>query len=186
MTTPLGFDALKGILHRRLAPLPDHRKASPNTRYALHDAALSAFGIFFTQSPSFLEYQRRLQHAKGHNNAHTLFDVEQIPCDNQVRTLLDPIAPKPPRCGVSGGLCVSGTTPHVGALSGPWPPTLGGPRWHQLLFVHSHSLPKLPSASAQQWPNPLLSCRAHPGNCVPWPRPGHCLAAGVHHAARRA
>ena len=93
MTTPLGFDALKGILHRRLAPLPDHRKASPNTRYAIHDAALSAFGIFFTQSPSFLEYQRRLQHAKGHNNAHTLFDVEQIPCDNQVRTLLDPLAP---------------------------------------------------------------------------------------------
>jgi len=93
MTTPLGFDALKGILHRRIAYLPDHRKESPNTQYAIHDAALGAFGIFFTQSPSFLEYQRRLQHTKGQNNAHTLFDVEQIPCDNQVRTLLDPIAP---------------------------------------------------------------------------------------------
>jgi hypothetical protein len=93
MTTPLGFDALKGILHRRIAHLPDHRKASPNTQYAIHDAALGAFGIFFTQSPSFLDYQRRLQLTKGQNNAHTLFDVEQIPCDNQVRTLLDPIAP---------------------------------------------------------------------------------------------
>src|SRR5215470_5518736 len=79
MTTPLGFDTLKGILHRRIAHLPDHRKASPNTRYAIHDAALGAFGIFFTQSPSFLEYQRRLQHTKGQNNAHTLFDVEQFP-----------------------------------------------------------------------------------------------------------
>jgi len=93
MTTPVGFDALKGILHRRIAYLPDHRKASPNTQYAIVDGVLGAFGIFFTQSPSFLEYQRRLQHTKGQNNAHTLFDVEQIPCDNQVRTLLDPIAP---------------------------------------------------------------------------------------------
>jgi hypothetical protein len=93
MTTPLGFEALKGILHRRLAHLPDHRKASPNTQYTIHDAALGAFGIFFTQSPSFLEYQRRLQQTKGNNNAYTLFDVKQMPCDNQVRTLLDPIAP---------------------------------------------------------------------------------------------
>ena len=54
---------------------------------------MGAFGIFFTQSPSFLEYQRRLQHTKGHNNAQTLLGVEQIPCDNQVRTLLDPLAP---------------------------------------------------------------------------------------------
>ena len=93
MTTPLDFDVLKDILHRRTAQLPDHRKASPNTRYAIQDAAWGAFGIFCTQSPSFLEYQRRLQHTKGQNNAHTLFDVEQIPCDNQVRARLDPITP---------------------------------------------------------------------------------------------
>ena len=93
MQTALGFDVLKDILHRQTAQLPDSRKEGPNTRYAIQDAALGAFGIFFTQSPSFLEYQRRLQHTKGRNNAHTLFDVKQIPCDNQVRTLLDPIAP---------------------------------------------------------------------------------------------
>src|SRR5215831_18473558 len=94
MTNPLGFDVLKDILHRQIAPLPDHRQKGPNTRYAIQDAALGAFGIFFTQSPSFLEYQRRLQHTQGHNNAQTLLGVEQIPCDNQVRTLLDPIAPR--------------------------------------------------------------------------------------------
>jgi hypothetical protein len=93
MTNPLGFDALKGILHRRIAHLPDHRKPGPNTRYAIADAAWGAFGIFFTQSASFLEYQRRLQHTTGHHNTHTLLGVEQIPCDNQVRTLLDPLAP---------------------------------------------------------------------------------------------
>jgi hypothetical protein len=93
MTNPLGFDVLRGILHRRIAQLPDHRKKGPNTRYTIQEAALGAFGIFFTQSASFLEYQRRLQHTKGHHNAHTLLGVAQIPCDNQVRTLLDPIAP---------------------------------------------------------------------------------------------
>jgi hypothetical protein len=57
------------------------------------DAALGAFGIFCTQSPSFLEYQRRLQANKGRHNASTLFGVTQIPCDNHLRTLRDPIAP---------------------------------------------------------------------------------------------
>ena len=93
MPQPLSFDHLQEILRQHTAGLPDLRKPSPNTRYQIANVALGAFGIFFTQSPSFLEYQRRLQHTKGHNNVHTLLGVEQIPCDNQVRTLLDPIAP---------------------------------------------------------------------------------------------
>jgi hypothetical protein len=94
MTTLLRFDDLQTVLRQSIERLPDHRKPSPNTRYTIQDAVLSAFGIFFTQSPSFLEYQRRLQHTKGHNNAQTLLGVAQIPCDNQVRTLLDPLAPR--------------------------------------------------------------------------------------------
>ena len=94
MATPLGFDALKSILHRRIDALPDHRKRGPNTRYRVQDAALGAFGIFFTQSPSFLDYQRHLQKTKGHNNACTVFGVETIPCNNQIRNLLDPLRPR--------------------------------------------------------------------------------------------
>lgn len=93
MTNPFGFDALKAILQRRVTQLPDHRKKGPNTRYSIPDAALSAFGIFFTQSPSFLAYQRHLQQAKGRNNACTLFGVKKIPCNNQIRNLLDPMMP---------------------------------------------------------------------------------------------
>jgi hypothetical protein len=92
MTNPLTFDALQAILHRHTDQLSDYRKGQ-NTQYRIQDAALGAFGIFFTQSPSFLDYQRKLQQNKGQNNAHTLLGVEQIPCDNQVRNLLDPIAP---------------------------------------------------------------------------------------------
>ena len=93
MTPRLHFDDLRAILHQRLAHVPDHRRPSPNTRYTMQDAVCGAFGLFFSQSPSFLEYQRRLQHTKGRDNAQTLFRVDQIPCDNQIRTLLDPIAP---------------------------------------------------------------------------------------------
>jgi hypothetical protein len=93
MTTPLGFDALQDILHRQINQLPDYRIPGPNTRYSIQDAALGAFGIFYTQSPSFLDYQRHLQQAKGHNNAATLLGVEKIPCNNQIRNLLDPLMP---------------------------------------------------------------------------------------------
>ncbi len=93
MTNPLRFDDLQGLLHRHIESLPDYRPKGPNTRYRIPDAALGAFGIFFTPAPSFLEYQRRLQQTKGQNNARTLLGVAQIPCDNQIRALLDPLAP---------------------------------------------------------------------------------------------
>ncbi len=94
MPRPLSFDHLQAILRQHTAGLPDVRKPSPNTRYTIQNAALGAFGIFFMQAPSFLEYQRQLHQRQGHDNAQTLFGVEPIPCDNQIRTLLDPIAPR--------------------------------------------------------------------------------------------
>ena len=50
--------------------------------------------MFFTQSPSFLDYQVRMQKARGRNNAASLFGVHQIPSDQQVRNLLDPVPPE--------------------------------------------------------------------------------------------
>jgi hypothetical protein len=92
MTNPCTFEALQSIFHQRIATLPDHRKGQ-NTPYSITDAALGAFGLFFTQSPSFLDYQRTLQRTQGQNNARTLVRVAQIPCDNQGRNLLDPLRP---------------------------------------------------------------------------------------------
>jgi hypothetical protein len=88
----LVFDHLVQALHKQLASLPDYRKGK-NTRYAIKDAALGAFAVFFTQSPSFLAHPRTIQQAKGRTNAESLFGIGNIPCDNQIRTLLDPVAP---------------------------------------------------------------------------------------------
>ncbi|NJN86227.1 MAG: transposase [Leptolyngbyaceae cyanobacterium SL_7_1] len=78
---------------QRLSLLPDKRTGK-NTRYGMEDAALSAFSVFFTQTPSFLAYQRMMEGSKGKSNAQSLFGVHQIPSDNQVRDLLDAVAPE--------------------------------------------------------------------------------------------
>ena len=101
---------------------------------------MGAFGIFFTQSVSFLEYQRRLQHSQGHNNIQTLLGVEQIPCDNQVRTLLDPIAPSHLDAvfvEVFESLEQHRMLAHFRVLGDQLLVALDGT---QLLFVQSHSL----------------------------------------------
>jgi hypothetical protein len=92
MVDPLRFDALVHALHDLLAHLPDPRRGK-NTQYEIKDAVLAAFAVFFTQSPSFLAHQLSLRQAKGLSNAERLFGITQIPCDNQIRTLLDPLSP---------------------------------------------------------------------------------------------
>ena len=87
----LGFAALLGYLQASIAKIQDPRKASPNQKYSIKDAVLSAFGAFFMQCESFLEYQRQLNSRKGRDNAQTLFEVFKIPTDNQIRNILDPI-----------------------------------------------------------------------------------------------
>ena len=69
------------------------RRTGKNTNYTMTDAGLSAFSVFFMQSPSFLEFQRTMQETQGKNNAQTLFGVFQIPTDNHIRTLLDAVEP---------------------------------------------------------------------------------------------
>lgn len=80
-------------LRTAAATFPDTRKGK-NKHYTVRDAALGAFAVFFTQSPSFLAYQRDMTKRQGQSNAHTLFGLSEIPCDNQIRTLLAPVPPE--------------------------------------------------------------------------------------------
>jgi hypothetical protein len=71
---------------------PEHRTGK-NTQYDLADAGMGAFSVFFTQSPSFLAHQRDLKSRKGRSNVENLFELRDIPSDNQIRNLLDPVSP---------------------------------------------------------------------------------------------
>ena len=86
------FDELIGVMGQSFEQLEDYRTGE-NIRYEIKDAAVSAFGIFFTQSQSFLAYQRMIEKAKGKSNVQSLFGAEQIPSDGQIRNLLDPQEP---------------------------------------------------------------------------------------------
>ena len=87
------FDELITEMHHCIEKLPDHRRGE-NKRYEIKDAALSAFSVFFTQSRSFLAYQRMIEEARGKSNVQSLFGVGRIPSDNQIRNLLDPQRPE--------------------------------------------------------------------------------------------
>jgi hypothetical protein len=83
---------LIGKLRQTLGALPDRRTGS-NTTYSMQDIGLSAFSVFFMQSPSFLDYQKSMQKNKGQSNAQSLFEIGCIPTDNHIRAVLDPLQP---------------------------------------------------------------------------------------------
>lgn len=80
---------LKQVFHE----FPDERTGK-NSRYEMTDAGLGAFSVFFIQCASFLEHQEELKRTKGRSNAASLFEMMNIPSDNQIRGLLDPVNPK--------------------------------------------------------------------------------------------
>jgi DNA-binding PadR family transcriptional regulator len=81
------------FLDQELKDLPDNRKGD-NKKYTVNHALKAGFSVFFTQSPSFLQHQRLMKPKKGRDNAESLFGLSEIPCDNQIRKLLDPIPAK--------------------------------------------------------------------------------------------
>ena len=93
MPTPLSFAHLRTVLAASFVTLPDSRRGK-NSQYAMSDAAAAAFSVFFVQEPSFLAYQRDMERQEGRNNARSLFGVERIPSDPQIRNLLDTVAPR--------------------------------------------------------------------------------------------
>ena len=86
------------ILEHLLGGLKDACAAFPDGRhgaavYSMADIGLSAFSLFFTQSESFLAYQRSLQDQRKTSNCQTLFGMARIPTDATIRSLLDPVHP---------------------------------------------------------------------------------------------
>lgn len=87
------FDEIINDILSTFASFPDKRTGS-NIQYTMQEVGLAAFCVFFMQSPSFLSAQRAMQNNKGRSNLETLFQVENIPTDNHIRSLLDPIEPQ--------------------------------------------------------------------------------------------
>ena len=92
MPKQVRFQEMLGSVRRSLEKVPEHRRGR-NIQYEIADAGLAAFSVFFMQSPSFLAYQRQMEEQRAENNARSIFGVETIPSDGQMRSLLDPVEP---------------------------------------------------------------------------------------------
>jgi len=84
----LGFTGLRKMLSKRFLQVEDSRN-SDRTEYSLHDFFMTGFAMMYFQDPSLLTFQRRLQKAWNLNNLKTMFNIESIPKDTQLRDILD-------------------------------------------------------------------------------------------------
>jgi len=86
----LSFGALRKALSEHFLSLSDHRDID-RIDYTLHDCLMSGFAMMFYQDPSLLQFQKRLEDVRHMNNLKTLFAVEAIPKDTQMRDVIDEV-----------------------------------------------------------------------------------------------
>ena len=84
----LSADALFGLVRTGFANLPEHRFGGADI--SLTDALMSAFAMFSLKSPSLLAFDK--ERAEG--NLETIYGIERVPCDTQMREILDPVSPE--------------------------------------------------------------------------------------------
>lgn len=87
----LNFDALRNSLSDHFSSLPDDRVLS-RCQHSLHDAMMSAFACMFFQDSSLVSFQRDVQESHNDNNLHSIFKVDTIPKDSQLRDLVDGVS----------------------------------------------------------------------------------------------
>jgi hypothetical protein len=87
--TIIVFSIFLDLLQEAIGKIKEPRSISNGTKYKISDVMLSAFSMFFMQCQSFLEHQRQMQSRSGKDNAQSIFGVEKIPSDQQIRNILD-------------------------------------------------------------------------------------------------
>ena len=84
----LNADTLLALVRKDFQIIPDSRAS--NATIPLDDALMSALAMFQLKDPSLLDFDKRRREEP--ENLHTVFGITTIPCDSQMRTILDPLA----------------------------------------------------------------------------------------------
>lgn len=82
----LAFDPLVKAIRARAEQLPDARTRDGN--FSVADAVMSAFALFSLKDPSLLAFEER----RNDENMKTIYRIDHIPSDTQMREILDPLA----------------------------------------------------------------------------------------------
>jgi hypothetical protein len=80
-------------VNRVFGQIPDHRDHG-NKNISLRSTLMSALAMFFLKSPSLLKFDERTREKVVKENLENLFFVDQVPCDTQMREILDPVPPE--------------------------------------------------------------------------------------------
>ena len=86
----LNFESLRYELSSLFRDLPDTRELV-KTGYHIHDAMMSAYACMFFQDPSLLQFQERLKEDENRSNLTTLFAINDIPRETQLRDIVDDV-----------------------------------------------------------------------------------------------
>jgi hypothetical protein len=84
----LAADALYALLRSTFNKVPDTRQ---DVVISMGDALMSAFAMFALKDPSLLAFDQRRRDLS--DNFRTVFGIQHVPCDTQMRTILDPVDP---------------------------------------------------------------------------------------------
>ncbi|MDR0758693.1 MAG: hypothetical protein LBF74_01090 [Treponema sp.] len=85
------FDQIGERADRDIQP---RRRENYDLKYDYADPIKSAYGVFFFQHPSMLNFQQELKWKHNRSNAETVLDVRKIPSNNQLTRLLDKVEPE--------------------------------------------------------------------------------------------
>lgn len=86
----LSVDALYRLVRSGFGAIPDARP--PAAEIPLGDALMAGFAVFALKAPSLLAFDK--QWRSDEFNLKRIFGLQQIPCDTQMRTLLDEVDPQ--------------------------------------------------------------------------------------------
>src|SRR5580658_9844311 len=85
----LSADSLFRLIRSGFGNLTDARAGEPEI--TLGDALMSAFAMFSLKDPSLLAFDHRRHDPT--DNFRTIYGINHVPCDSQMRDILDPIDP---------------------------------------------------------------------------------------------
>lgn len=83
----LSFSAIRNMIAENLATIKDTRAA--NSSNTIVDVMLSGLACMYYQSPSLLEFQRKMEKKEQRNNLRSMFTVQELPTDQGMRNIID-------------------------------------------------------------------------------------------------
>jgi len=86
----LSADALFRNIYAGFEKIPDGQP--PDASISLADALMSGFALFALKDSSLLAFDKRRKEDPG--NLESIFHIQNVPCDTQMRTILDPVSPE--------------------------------------------------------------------------------------------